>query len=119
MPFAYNSYGSLLIQTHAWNQAHEIITKAITISKECQDEVKQMESLIAMGRCYLEQGQFQAATSLFEQAKLLAKKHRLFTTEFDIVTDLATCYEGLKDYNKFQEYLDKMYRIRKQLKRGV
>lgn len=113
--FNYVNLGTLLIQQNRLQDAKQYIEDAVRISKKHKDEFGQTESLMAMGKWYIEQKLYKDAIPIYKQAREIAQQNRLLPEESEILTNLCICFEGINDEKAFQEYTVELFRIRKKM----
>lgn len=114
-PFNYVNLGTLLIQQNKLQDAKQYIEDAIEISRIYKDDLALTESLMAMGKWYIQQKLYTDAIDLYKQAEEIAQQNSFHSKESEILTNLCICFEEISDEIEFQKHTVQLFRIRKKL----
>jgi tetratricopeptide (TPR) repeat protein len=107
--------GLLYLDEGNTEAAKESLTKAVATSKKANDRLNQIESLYALGKCYIQRTEHKEAISCFLEAYILAKQHFYRVQERDVVFKLAQCYKYISDIVNHQKYSALYFEINEQL----
>ncbi|WP_028776286.1 helix-turn-helix domain-containing protein [Shimazuella kribbensis] len=107
--YALKNLGFLYIKMKRYKESQKIIEEAVGIAEQRKDELTILDTLVAQGTCYREQGLFQDAIPSFKGALNLAIKHKLVKKQYENIVSLCYCYKKINNMESHQYYLEKTF----------
>ncbi len=80
--------------------ALDLLTKSSEYYKENNEHFRYANALRNIGDLYLNQYDFKSAIDIYDQAKIIAEKHKLIQIEHEITNDVGWLKIQKKEYNK-------------------
>ncbi|MBA4601683.1 helix-turn-helix domain-containing protein [Thermoactinomyces mirandus] len=100
--------GKLYSKMERWQDAYESLSAAVARGKQYNDAHRYCESLMALGDYYLENNQFQYATSPYNEALKIANSYNFSRQKERILLNLSECWKKIGDKEKYIEILDQL-----------
>jgi tetratricopeptide (TPR) repeat protein len=114
---AYIWLGKLCYEQERWNEAKEMLQRAINNASETEDVPELIQAYMVMGDSLKREDNKQLAIEQYKLALDLAQKHGLSKKELKLLLRLAQCVEK-EDEQEFVHCMRNMYRIQSELQVG-
>jgi tetratricopeptide (TPR) repeat protein len=110
MIYACTEYAKFLMDRGKWEEAKSYLDQAKALAQDQDDLIRTIQTYIALGEFYQRQDNAQAAIIPLNEAKELARKHRLYHLALAAIDMLLLIYKDL-DQDKFNFLLREKYDI--------